>query len=245
MNARQVLTRTTLKNHRKGVLCIVIHKKDDSRKKKKKEEETLAASGFIVRAARGNRRALVMTCNHVAAYFVPPGDKLGIRAPGLDQELECEILYQDTNKDLAIIAVFGMPENYPALIFSSETTLTIGTDAVLVAYYTPDKLEETNNPIPIEPGACPGSIVGPKIRETKEMDWKERMRHDCKSMSGCSGGPVIANGRVVGVQQDGDVQQGYAANFVTVEAVVREWAGLEDGQAADSTLEDLFELLRD
>lgn len=66
------------------------------------------------------------------------------------------------------------------------------------------------------------------------MDWKERMRHDCKSMSGCSGGPVIANGRVVGVQQDGDVQQGYAANFVTVEAVVREWAGLEDGQAAVS-----------
>uniref|UniRef100_A0ACD6ATR6 Uncharacterized protein n=1 Tax=Avena sativa TaxID=4498 RepID=A0ACD6ATR6_AVESA len=182
-----------------------------------------------------------MTANHVVEFYdADEHDKLRIRLPESDQEFEGEILEQDDFKDLALISVLGMPDGYPALRFSRETTLPLETDAVLVAYYQPENLAGSKNSIPKKPGACPGKIVGPPIRDTNQVDWTERIRHDCACMSGTSGGPVITNGRVIGVNVCGDVQTGQAASFVTVEAVVKVWAGYSEEEDGDLTVEDLF-----
>ncbi|KAF7059782.1 hypothetical protein CFC21_066645 [Triticum aestivum] len=230
MASHAELTQTTLRNHHKSVASVVIHQKNG----------TLAGSGFIAREATEHSRALVMTADHVVEFFEPAkNDKLCIRLPGLDRELECEIRHRDNFKDLAAIAVSGVPDGYPALRFSRERDLPIGTAAVLVAYYNPDKLAKTKGPILVKPGACGGTIVGPPVRITKNIEWTERIRHECATMSGCSGGPVIVNGHVVGVNQYGDNTSGLAASFVTVEAVVKNWAQ-KDG---DHSLDDLLKYL--
>ncbi|TKV94114.1 hypothetical protein SEVIR_9G272400v4 [Setaria viridis] len=205
----EVLARTTFAEHHDSVVTILTKERESPTKL------SAIGSGFIIRSS--GSRCLVMACRHVFRHFDPAKHTMHARLSGQHLELDAEVMRLDDARDLMLIRVVGMPRAYPALEFCDCSNVPDRGDVVLLAFFSTYAL------VFLDPGVLPGNISAPP-QETNGV-----VHHTCVGTSGCFGGPLIFDGRVIGVYNGIKSRTGFSASAETVNAAMKDWLHIPPG----------------
>ncbi|CAL4933028.1 unnamed protein product [Urochloa decumbens] len=196
MSSLDALIQATVRDYRDSVVTILT---------KEREAPKLSAvgSGFIIRSAQN--KCLVMACWHVFQQFDPSKHTMHARLTRQNLELDAELLCQDEARHLILISVKGMPRMYRVLEFCESSNVPVLSDGVSDVLIF----------------ALPGVIPGKISAQPQETDGV--VHHSCTGTEGCYGGPLIFNGRVIGVHIGRSGRIGLSASTETVNAALKAW----------------------
>ncbi|KAL6641119.1 hypothetical protein ACP70R_019300 [Stipagrostis hirtigluma subsp. patula] len=158
----------------------------------------------------------------------PPKHTMHAMLCNQNLELDAEILCQDKARNLMLIRIREMPRAYPVMRFCDSSNVPVRSNVLLVAYLNtfPNRFSFGPGPVPevllfMLPGACPGKTAEPP------QDTSGVVSHTCvgHGLEGCLGGPLIFQGRVIGVHTGSDLQirHGHATSTESVNAAMKDW----------------------
>ncbi|CAL4941449.1 unnamed protein product [Urochloa decumbens] len=214
MSSLDALIQATVRDYRDSVVTILT---------KEREAPKLSAvgSGFIIRSAQN--KCLVMACWHVFQQFDPSKHTMHARLTRQNLELDAELLCQDEARHLILISVKGMPRMYRVLEFCESSNVPVLSDVILMAFFStyPNIFSFGEGVSDVLIFALPGVIPGKISAQPQETDGV--VHHSCTGTEGCYGGPLIFNGRVIGVHIGRSGRIGLSASTETVNAALKAW----------------------
>uniref|UniRef100_A0A0D9VAB9 IPT/TIG domain-containing protein n=1 Tax=Leersia perrieri TaxID=77586 RepID=A0A0D9VAB9_9ORYZ len=145
--------------------------------------------------------------------FDPATDLLPIRFQGVEEDMQGQLILEDSYLDIAFILVSSMPIMLPALRFGPGGDLPVGTPVFLLGNCFLEQLPGCNiltTIMPTIPTVSPGQISAPCLVDYGPSMIRREVQFTCSNKAGYSGSPLMHEEMVIGILGQGAYQNSLA-----------------------------------